>query len=433
MNATRPRSDKGGLNIWCVQTGEPLPLNDQVRPMRSALLARELGRRGHSVTWWASSFDHVKKQTLGPGDLVFQPERNLTIRALRALGYSKNVSLRRVADHVLLARRFRQLAPAQPCPDIIVTSFPDHHMALETASFALSRGIPLLMDVRDQWPDAFWNVLKIPPAVGRIAFWRDERIKVRALRAACSLTSMMQSLLKWGLDTARRTAGPLDRVFYLGAERLAGPSPEDVASVGSIAGIDALRFRDHVVVTFVGTFGSYYQPSLIVDAARRLGPSAPDGRPYLFILAGDGVARDTVTALVRESSLRNVVLPGWVNSRAISAILSVSDLGIVPCNRVIDAFPNKVFTYLSCGVPLLFSVQGELRELAKRHDFGLYVPPGDPDAMAKAIASVVGDREGLTRMRRNASRAFDELFDANRIYADFADHIEFTARPAGAA
>jgi glycosyltransferase involved in cell wall biosynthesis len=105
----------------------------------------------------------------------------------------------------------------------------------------------------------------------------------------------------------------------------------------------------------------------------------------------------------------------------------------VPCNRVIDAFPNKVFTYLSCGVPLLFSVQGELRELAKRHDFGLYVPPGDPDAMAKAIASVVGDREGLTRMRRNASRAFDELFDANRIYADFADHIEFTARPAGAA
>lgn len=39
------------LNVWLVQTGEPLPLKGNVRKMRTGLIADKLLERGHSVYW----------------------------------------------------------------------------------------------------------------------------------------------------------------------------------------------------------------------------------------------------------------------------------------------------------------------------------------------------------------------------------------------
>jgi hypothetical protein len=50
------------MNIWLVQTGELLPLDEGVKKMRIALLADILVERGHNVFWWASAFDHFTKQ-----------------------------------------------------------------------------------------------------------------------------------------------------------------------------------------------------------------------------------------------------------------------------------------------------------------------------------------------------------------------------------
>ena len=49
------------MNIWLIQTGEKLPLQNKERKLRTTLLADCLIKRGHSVLWWASAFDHFKK------------------------------------------------------------------------------------------------------------------------------------------------------------------------------------------------------------------------------------------------------------------------------------------------------------------------------------------------------------------------------------
>ena len=61
------------LNIWLIQTGEPLPLNEKIKRMRTALLADKLIEGGHSVTWWTSAFDHFKK------DWTFKQNTELAI------------------------------------------------------------------------------------------------------------------------------------------------------------------------------------------------------------------------------------------------------------------------------------------------------------------------------------------------------------------
>lgn len=64
------------MNIWLIQTGEPVPVGDNIKKMRTAILADKLVERGHSVLWWVSAFDHFKK------DWIFKRDTGLTIKDL---------------------------------------------------------------------------------------------------------------------------------------------------------------------------------------------------------------------------------------------------------------------------------------------------------------------------------------------------------------
>ena len=59
------------MNIWLLQTGEPLPIRSGVRKMRTALLADKLLERGHKILWWASAFEHQQKVMLSKKDRSF--------------------------------------------------------------------------------------------------------------------------------------------------------------------------------------------------------------------------------------------------------------------------------------------------------------------------------------------------------------------------
>src|SRR2546425_947828 len=118
-----------------MQIGEPLPTRP-VREMRTALLCRKLAARGHSVLWWASAFDHFAKQWLFTDDTRTRVDSGLEILALKGCGYQDNLSLRRLVDHRLIARKFRRLSKSESRPDLIVASMPSHDLAYEAAVYA---------------------------------------------------------------------------------------------------------------------------------------------------------------------------------------------------------------------------------------------------------------------------------------------------------
>ena len=50
------------MNIWILQTGEPLHCDGaDVRPMRAMNLANKLIENGHNVIIWSSAFSHQSK------------------------------------------------------------------------------------------------------------------------------------------------------------------------------------------------------------------------------------------------------------------------------------------------------------------------------------------------------------------------------------
>jgi glycosyltransferase involved in cell wall biosynthesis len=407
-----------------MQTGEPLPLKNGVRKMRTAILADELLERGHSVLWWAGAFEHQQKVMISEKDKNFDIFDRYTIRVLRGCRYQKNVSLARYIDHQIVAIKFRIQANKFPKPDVIVASMPDHLLAYEAARYARKNRIPLIVDIRDLWPDTFLDRFRNIGlyGLGKIALTLDFARLSFLLKCADALVGMSKGILQWGLDKIGKTESLFDKVFYLGYQN--NNSRISANAGGSLDVPDWLRGREEQkIFLFIGTFGVSYELELILDAAKcfeKLGKGN-----ICFILAGTGEKFDLISK--KAAGLQNVVLPGWIEQKEISVLLGRGYAGLVACRSVRDAMPNKPFEYLSAGLPLISSLEGEMAELVDQHQFGLNYLPGDLEGLCVCIERLVANQGLHDEMSRNASQFFKKYGDVDQIYDDYAKFIEKVA------
>ena len=401
--------------VWILKDAEPLPLQPGQRAMRSGLLAQELGRRGHHVIWWSSTFSHHHKQFIFERDTQLELMPNVLLRALDVGRYRRNVSFARVMHHRRLGRRFHELATSEPTPDIIVSALPIIDFPFQAARYASDRGIPLVIDVRDPWPDVFADKSPRPlrPLV-RFLTLPERRRAVHGLKSAAALTAVSKGFLRWALGLAGRNQSPHDRVFYLGHSGFDSNRPKS-----SLPTTLTAQLLQKLVFTFVGTFGHSYEIELVAKAAQYFHFSR---REVAFVLVGDGHQRACIEQ--RYAGLKNLILTGWLDTREIASVLTQSHVGLVPCCSLPDTVPNKPFEYLAAGLPLLSSLQGEMAEIIKTQGLGLSYRAGDLNGFIQAVEWMWRNRQTLDQWSANATKAFSEKFSASRIYPDFARHIE---------
>lgn len=241
----------------------------------------------------------------------------------------------------------------------------------------------------------------------------------KALFNADSVTAMMDELLHWGLNCSHRKNTTHDKVFYIGTHIADDVDSNDLKP--ELKNIFA-DFPGKIVFTFVGTFSNFYNPSIIVEVAKML---EREGRKdVVFVLAGSGDRYDEVKE--KTKNIGNVRLTGWLQHEEIMALLKVSDVGICPLNEYRPCFPNKIFIYLSAYLPVISSTPGEFELLMKKHQLGISFDPGDIKGLYDAVIRLTNSQVRV-ELKKNVTDVFGELFDADKIYKDFAKHVECTA------
>lgn len=400
------------MNIWLIQIGESLPTELGTPKLRTAILSEKLTERGYSVLWWASAFDHFKKEWVFKKYTELIVKENLKIVALKGLGYKKNISLSRYIDHRIIARKFKKLAPKMPKPDIIITSMPPHDLAYEAVIFSKRNNIPVLVDIRDEWPDLFLSIVpRKYKNIVKLLLFKDFKMLKKTMFMADGLIAMMDSMLDWGLRYTERPKTSRDRVFYLGSIRNAANN-KPKAKLSFLQGIE-----HKFIVVFVGTFVKNNNPSILINCAEKL-----IDKNIHFVMAGDGELFNQIRK--KASGLSNISMPGWLNQAEISNLLQNSRVGVCLTTQIRDAFPNKAFTYLSAGLPVISAFQGNLKDIIEKYHIGFYYPPNDLDALVNFIKRLYEDTALHEKMSKNAYRIFDEMFDADKIYEEYAEHIE---------
>lgn len=413
------------MNIWLFQTGEPLPVSSSVRVMRTGHLANELAARGHSVTWWASQFNHYSKkwEDFGENNEVCLTN-GVRIKAIRGIGYKKNISIRRFLDHSIVARKFRNAAANEKLPDVIVCALPEHRLAYAAYQFAKENQIPFVVDLRDRWP---WDIVQLLPArlrwIGRLLLSYDFNIAKKTIAGASGLVTMMQSWQGWIQSEIGRAASPNDRTFFLGSGR---PRP-DAMMVRPPVKEALAQCADSWNILFVGAFNKNYWPQIAVDIADRLRekitasfPGEEERHKIRFILAGDGDYMEPLRKLIGNRP--EFVLPGYVNEAEIYELMKLSKVALVTANGDFAAFPNKVFTYMSGSLPIVSNLGYEFAEMLVSKGVGFHFTNAEEAALD--LLALYKNPEMQIHYAERSEVEFTQNYDSEKIYRDFADYIE---------
>jgi glycosyltransferase involved in cell wall biosynthesis len=280
-------------------------------------------------------------------------------------------------------RRYR-LVQVHTLPDFLVAS---------AAPLKLT-GVPLLLDLHEDMPAFF-----------------DDRFAAPALRP---LRPLIQG-------TARAAASLADHVITVheALRRLAiarGLDPEKISVVMNSADERLFDAVTHPPRPFMedGTLRLVHHSSLqriyglevALEALARLA-ARPD-RPHLRLdVYGDGPYRPQIEAAVARLGVSDLVtLHGRVPMDALPALIAGCDIGLVPSlpEPYLDlSLSTKLLEYVAMGLPVIASDLATFR--AHFDDEAItYVPGGDPDALADAIAAFAADPGRASRRAAAARR-----------------------------
>lgn len=118
-----------------------------------------------------------------------------------------------------------------------------------------------------------------------------------------------------------------------------------------------------------------------------------------------------------QSGWQHVEYLGTLGRSDVAKLLGRSIAGLVlfyPEPNHVNAQPNKLFEYMSAGIPVIASNFPLWRDIVERFDCGICVDPLDPQAIAAAMTSLASDQERARRMGRNGRDAVLKHFNWER-------------------
>ena len=129
-------------------------------------------------------------------------------------------------------------------------------------------------------------------------------------------------------------------------------------------------------------------------------------------IAGEGPDRDRLASLVREKGLSDgVELLGEVADMA--GFLQSLDVFAMPSRR--EGFGMAVLEAMSCGLPVVASDAGGLKEIVLDGVNGRLVHAGDEKALAGALTELLSDAALAERLGREARRSVENRFSLQRM------------------
>lgn len=397
------------LNVWIVNPYGWLP-GERWRDYRSLPLATALAARGHQVRWWLSDIEHRSKTRRARDAAGTGLPTGVAVELVESRSYRRNISPGRILHERSYAAAFARRSRKLPAPDVIVLADPALFFGAPVMAYARERGIPVVLDVIDLWPEMFHVVLpRRLRGLGGALFAPFYRRRDRLVAESAAVVAVTADYLE---RATRRIRPPRTEVIYLGRERSAFRPPEFDRAPGAPL---------HAV--YAGNLGAAYDMPVLLAAVERL---AGAGAAVQFTLAGDGPWRDRIAALAARFPA-HVRYVGTLPPDALLDVYAAADVGLATyAAGSTVSMPTKLFDYLAAGLATVGSMGGEAAGLL-RAGAGRAYRAGSADDLVSAIGHYIDHRDELEQARRTA---FDlsRRFDLDEQFARYVALIEALPR-----
>jgi len=302
--------------------------------------------------------------------------------------------------------------------DVVVATIPPPSVGLPGLLAAARKRVPLVLDLRDIWPEAIVQSGRLTNPAVIATFEAMARFLYRRATAITAVTrGWKDRLVKLGV--------PAEKIHVL-------PNGVDVArfdaeSQGELPeAFSALDSGAHWF-SYAGILNTPQGLDIVLDGVARLRDLDPEAyQKSQFVFVGEGPRGSELRAQAARLGLDRVVFVPRQPRDAVYALLRRSHAVLVPLRPRKDTstVPSKIYESLASGRPVLYQAGGEGAEMIQRSGGGHVVPPGDPDALAEAMRAYLHD-PGLADEDGRRGRSYAKgHYDRGRIAGEFARLLE---------
>jgi glycosyltransferase involved in cell wall biosynthesis len=406
------------MKVWILQTGEPIHTDTGgLRPMRAINLTDALVSRGHEVVLWTSNFDHFTKTHRFANPKKLQISDKIAIRLIPSIGYTSHISLRRLFDHLQLAINLRLRIGQESSPDLIVLGFPPIETAWAMMRWGKKRNIPVVVDVKDAWPEIWLdNLPKFIASILRLLLHPYFKISRSTLSSASAICAPTESFIRWSNEFSGRHEGKFDKVLYLTSRDVSKSmdyQSDKGFEINKLGIYSDGRFR----CSFVGTLNSAFDFEPIFRMAEE--------NEIEVVIAGNGP--QLVSLRERAKQLTNVKFTGWISARQASELALCSTFLLAPyieSSNFNMHIPNKFFDAMMHGKPIVTSIKGLGNDIAVRNRIGLVYDRKEIDALSNLIQQFPQSHKIWGELSVNAREIYDENFSYEKVYVLYVQHLE---------
>ena len=163
----------------------------------------------------------------------------------------------------------------------------------------------------------------------------------------------------------------------------------------------------------------------LIRAAHLVAARNPDVR---FLLVGDGEMRAEFERQAHAAGLDEVV--HFLGKRTdVPMLLSGCDLGVLASRA--EGLPNAILEYMAAGLAVVATRVGGVPEIIEDEVSGLLVPPGQPEALARAILRALSSDQLRARLAKAGRERALAKFDFERLVLEVSQLYDGRPRPRG--
>lgn len=274
-------------------------------------------------------------------------------------------------------------------PDVIhvLTEFPVGWLGLRSSR---ELGVPVVSSFHTDFPRyiGYYGLGMLSGALWRYLRW----FHAQTLLTFCPSEVTRRQLRRRGFENVRIWGRGVDLERFHPARR----DPTIREAHGPAGAVHLL---------YVGRVAREKDLDLLFDAVRQLA----DEDVHL-IITGDG----PYLAEARAAAPARCTFTGYLTGHELSATYASADIFVFPSRT--ETYGNAVLEALASGLPVVAYAEGGVLENLSHGDNGLLCPPGDVEALGRAIRRLVYDevlrrRLGRIARARAESRTWDRAFD----------------------
>jgi len=408
---------------------------------------------------WAAAGHEVTVVTCAPNvpnGVVYEGYRNRktveTLRGVKVVRVKTYIAankgaVKRMLNFVSYFFSALWTALCLPKPDVAIATSPQIFCGYAGVWYKRLRRVPLVMEIRDIWPESMGAVgANIP----RLAYWVLERIERAMYRACVRLVTVGEgyrvrlvekgvpedkvSIVMNGTDLSVYKPGPKNEEL-LEKYGLTGKFVVSyIGTVGMACGLEVVQEAAEIFINAEKQRGGEAENRKEISATLPLCHSALKNElcrsalrnemkgEVVFVIVGDGAHRANLEEEAKKRGLTNVVFTGRQPKESMPDWINVSDASLVHLKKAelfTTVMPSKIFESAGCKKPIIMGVDGYAKKLVLDAQAGLDMKPEDAESLVACVQRLVDDPDLCRQLGENAYNNIAKIHNRDQQAEDY--------------